>query len=135
MSRLFLIEICSGLVLFQEGEIGSFFYIIKKGRFIKRCSKEKTDKVYCTGETFGELALIQRNMRSYKIECIEDGILICLDGYNSRDIVRKMNKRYLKERIYFLSFIPLFSNFKLTLRRIKSYSNTTFSYKYDTMRI
>lgn len=78
-------------------------------------SNNQTKKTLQTGDTFGDLALIQKNNRSATISCIEEGVLFCLEGALYRDIVKRLNNSFLKERIYFLTLIPLFSNYFLKL--------------------
>jgi CRP-like cAMP-binding protein len=98
------------MILFQEGDNGNFFYIVKKGEFsLSIKDREETKKIFKNGDTFGELSLIQKNKRSGTVTCKEDGMVYFLEGSIFREIVQKINKQFLKERIYFLSLIPLFS--------------------------
>jgi CRP-like cAMP-binding protein len=62
------------------------------------------------GDVFGERALIEKDTkRSGTIVCVEDSVLFCVDGAVFREVIKKVNQSFFKERIYFLSLIPIFS--------------------------
>lgn len=104
-----ILEVKKDMILFREGDNGNFFYIVKSGEFVLSIKDREETKIFRNGDTFGELSLIQKNKRSGTVTCVEDGMVFFLEGSIFRDIVQKINKQFLKERIYFLSLIPLFS--------------------------
>lgn len=110
MEKLIIFKIKAGSSLFREGDPGNFFYIVKEG-ILELCI-EGTEEVkrFVQGDTFGELALIHKNKRSGTVKCMKDAQIFCLDGIIFRDIIQKINKVYLKDRLYFLSLVPILSN-------------------------
>lgn len=101
-------RIKGGHVLFRDGDTGNFFYIIKEGLMELKLITGDT-KIMKKGDTFGELALIQKNKRSGTVKCTETAVIFCLDGSVFRDVIQKINSVQLKERLFFLSLIPIFS--------------------------
>ena len=117
MTNIIVLEIRKEANLFKEGDTGNFFYIVKSGVLELTISDKEDKKKFNFGDTFGELALIQRNKRSGTIVCLEQGTIFCLEGSIFRDIVKRLNRNFLKGRIYFLSFIALFSKIFIILIR------------------
>lgn len=109
--------ICSNHVLFKEGEIGSFFYIVKEGELeLKLNESDKTINLK-KGHSFGELALIQKTRRSGTVTSLCHTQIFCLEGEIFREIVRKINSTDMQERIYFVKCISIFkglNNIQLT---------------------
>jgi CRP-like cAMP-binding protein len=93
------------------GEVGHYFYIVKAGGFELHLESDEQVKYYTIGQSFGELALIQRNKRSGTVKCVEDAELYCLEGEIFRSIMANVNKINLTDRLYFLSLISIFSIF------------------------
>lgn len=91
-----------GFFLFKEGDPGNFFYIVKEGE-LELLNTNGERKIIRKGESFGELALIQKNLRSCTIKSLSDIEVYCLQGELFKEIVLKMNNLDLKERISFLS--------------------------------
>jgi CRP-like cAMP-binding protein len=91
------------------GEVGHYFYIVKEGAFELLLESDEQVKFYTVGQSFGELALIQKNKRSGTIKCVEDAELYCLEGEIFRSIMINANKINLTDRLYFLSLISIFS--------------------------
>lgn len=96
-----------GFFLFKEGDPGNFFYIVKEGE-LELINTNGERKIIRKGESFGELALIQKNLRSCTIRSLSDVEVYCLQGELFKEIVLKMNNLDLKERISFLSENTLF---------------------------
>lgn len=59
-------------------------------------------------DTFGELALIQKNKRSGTVKCVDSALIFYLDGTIFRYVIQKLNATHLKDRLFFLSLIPIF---------------------------
>jgi len=93
--------------LFKEGDAGNFFYIVKEGE-LELINNYGERKIIRKGESFGELALIQKNLRSCTIKSLSDVEVYCLQGDLFKEIVLKMNNLDLKERISFLSENAIF---------------------------
>lgn len=96
-----------GFFLFKEGDPGNFFYIVKEGE-LELINTNGERKIIKKGESFGELALLQKNLRSCTIKSLSDVEVYCLQGDLFKDIVLKMNNLDLKERISFLSENQIF---------------------------
>lgn len=127
-----------GNFLFRENDNGNFFFIVKSGELellVKhndqhdlqqqeveaeqkedhnqnqnqcQSQSQKQVKVFKTGDTFGELALLQKNKRTGTVRCIKDADIFCLEGSIFREIVSKLNRQDLNDRIYLLTLIPIF---------------------------
>ena len=104
-----MVQLKSGSILFHEGDPGNFFYIVKDGK-LEILIDNKPVANFKVGDTFGELALIQKNKRTGTVKCLETAQIYCLDGHIFRKLVKKLNQRNLKDRLFFLSLIPIFGN-------------------------
>jgi CRP-like cAMP-binding protein len=98
------------MTLFKTGDIGRYFYIVNCGELELLLETHNEKKIYKSGMAFGELALIQKNKRSGTFRCTEEAELFCIDGEVYRNIIINSNKANLKDRLYFLSLISIFSN-------------------------
>lgn len=61
-------------IIFKEGDIGDFLYIIVSGKVGVLKDKEGKEEMIATlesGEYFGEMALLNQNTRSATVKCIE----------------------------------------------------------------
>lgn len=96
-----------GFYLFKEGDPGNFFYIVKEGELELYFNSNEV-KILRKGDSFGELALIHKNLRSGTIKSLTDVEVYCLEGNLFKEIILKMNNIDLKERIFFLSQNPIF---------------------------
>jgi cGMP-dependent protein kinase len=96
-------------VLFKEGDVGNFFYIIKSGELaISFSNLNKTTKVIKEGGTFGELALIQKTQRSGTVRSNRLTEVYCLEGSVFREILRKINSVDMAERNFIIRLITIF---------------------------
>lgn len=103
-----MFNIKAGQVLFKEGDYGNYFYIIKQGSFKLTLDNDEV-KYFKEGDTFGEFALIHKNKRSGTVLCVEDAHIFCLAGTAFRELSQKLNQSNIKDRLYFLSLITIFS--------------------------
>jgi len=94
--------------LFKEGDSGNFFYLLKQGELELTLPNLSEKKYFKQGDSFGELALIQKNKRSGTVKSVGEVEIYCLEANIFKDIVAKLNNIDLKERIYFLNLIPIF---------------------------
>jgi CRP-like cAMP-binding protein len=95
-------------VLFREGDVGNFFYIVKSGELSLNLPDLKQTKTIKKGDTFGELALIQKTQRSGTVRSTTVTEIYCLDGTIFRDIVKKINSVDQNERNFIIKFISIF---------------------------
>ena len=92
--------------IFTEENLSEYFYIIKKGK-VSETNKYET-KIYKDGETFSEISLMEKKQYRSNVKCINDTICYILEGQKFREIVYKLNSDQLKERLNFLSLVPIF---------------------------
>lgn len=82
----------SGTILFREKEIGNEFYIVLAGSVKIYTSSpgggEKVLTVVKSGESFGELALIDGKPRSASAQTLETCALLVLDKQDFLDVLR-----------------------------------------------
>ena len=95
-------------ILYEENSIGDKFFVVKEGILEETFPNKKESKIYREGDTFGELALLEKKKREGKIVSKDNSIVYSLKGQLFRDIVQKMNKEEQKERLDFLSIVPIF---------------------------
>ena len=93
--------------LFNKGDKGNYFYIIKKGKL--ELIAEYGKKILNQDETFGELALIENKERTATVKSIDYCILYLINGKSFREIVSQMNEGELSERLNFLKAISIFN--------------------------
>lgn len=89
-----------GTTIFEEDDHGDNFYIIKKGKVeISKMSysgKEKTLAVLSSGDFFGEMALLDEELRSATVEALEDTTLLVIGRDGVETAVRKNPKVLLQ---------------------------------------
>ena len=95
-------------VLYEENSVGEKFYIVKEGILEETFNNKATPKIYREGDTFGELALLEKRKREGTIVSKENVCLFSLKGQLFRNIVEKINKEEQIERLEFLSIVPIF---------------------------
>lgn len=100
-------QLDQGRYLYEEGDHGSYFYILKKG-VLETYSKGEVKGKYKDWDCFGELALIQKCKREETVKCLTPAVLFILDGSSFRDLLSKMNMLKIKERFNYLDLIPIF---------------------------
>ena len=95
-------------LLYEENSVGDKFFIVKEGILEETFKNKNESKIYKEGDTFGELALLEKRKREGKIISKDNTILYSLKGQLFRNIVEKINKEEQKERLEFLSIVPIF---------------------------
>ncbi|MDR6554026.1 Crp/Fnr family transcriptional regulator [Paenibacillus qinlingensis] len=93
-----LAEICTrrtyktGTILFQEKEIGSVFYMVLSGSVkiytTSQAGEEKILSICKSGESFGELSLIDGKPRSASAQTLEECILLTITGQSFLELLR-----------------------------------------------
>ena len=107
MEKLELIKVPPNKILYNEGEKGDKFYLIKSGSVEIITSKKKGKKIYKKGETFGELALLESKKRNETVKTLEQCFLYELDGKIFRKVVKNINHHELKDRLKFIELVPI----------------------------
>ena len=97
-------------IIFSEGGTGDYFYIIKEGSVEVSSENNNLIKILHRGNTFGELALLERKKRKETVKTLENTLLYQLDGKIFRNIVKTINKEELDDRLKFISIVPIFQN-------------------------
>lgn len=110
--ELLLFQIERNYILFSEGEKGYFFFIVKSGRLQLEIANCEGKKILTQGDTFGEMALIQRTRRSGTVKCIEKAEIYFLDGKIFRDTIYKINKDDFLQKNHSVNLIPIFQFIK-----------------------
>jgi CRP-like cAMP-binding protein len=83
----------SGTRVFHEGDQSDACYIVRHGRF--RVTREHSDGRAITlanlgpGDIFGELAMLDGEVRSASVEALEDGELLALPGADVRALLSR----------------------------------------------
>ena len=97
-------------LLYEENSVGDKFFIVKEGTLEETIKNKEEPIIYREGDTFGELALLEKRKREGKIISKDNAILYSLKGQLFRSIVEKINKEEQKERLEFLSIVPIFQS-------------------------
>ena len=95
-------------ILFNKGDKGDYFYVIKEGTI--EIITEYGVKTLNKNETFGELAIMQNRKRTTSAKAIENCKLLLLNGKKFKEIVSEKTEKELKDRMYILSVSPIFSS-------------------------
>ena len=102
------------------------FYIIKEGK-VELSNNLGIKNNYIQDETFGEIALIEKKKNNIKVKILKDSIFYVLKGEIFRELVQKINDSELKERLLFISYVPIFR----TLNAIELNNISSFMYKCE----
>jgi CRP/FNR family cyclic AMP-dependent transcriptional regulator len=81
----------AGTVLFQQNEPGNTFYIVFSGSvkiFTSHNGEEKVLSMFKSGDSFGELSLIDGKPRSASSQTLEDSALIALSAHDFLGILK-----------------------------------------------
>jgi CRP-like cAMP-binding protein len=98
-----------GRILFEEGEDGNYFYILKSGE-LQLLEKEVHMKVLSEWECFGELTLLQKCKRTCTIKALVDSELYVLEGAIFREIVKNLNRAKLIDILKHIDNISILQN-------------------------
>ena len=96
-------------ILFNKGDKGDYFYIIKEGK-IELITEYGLKKILNVNDTFGELALIQNKKRTASAKTIENCKILLLNGKKFREIISEKTETELKARMNILEESPIFSS-------------------------
>ncbi|OQS05145.1 phosphatidylinositol-4-phosphate-5-kinase (PIPK-D1/GPCR-PIPK) [Thraustotheca clavata] len=82
------LEFASGNIVYNQGDTGNAFYVVKYGKFNVVVENEHA-RSFCSGDAFGELGLLYKCVRAETVKSREHGALFCLRARTFRDIVVK----------------------------------------------
>ncbi len=69
----------AGTFLFHQGDVATHFYVLAKGKV--EAVEEAPDRVlraYAPGESFGEVAILQRTARTASVRAVTDSVVLAL---------------------------------------------------------
>ena len=101
-----LVSIDANEILFKQGSIGNFFFIVKSGS-LALTIEDKFITKFSSGDSFGELALMHGDSRSGTVTSLEETYLWCLSSNNFRKIVDRVNKKNFEENRKIVEKIPI----------------------------
>lgn len=93
-------------LLYSQGSIGDYFYIIKQGQ-LNLLQNTDVVKTLMEGESFGELALLHGAPRSGSARTFKDCHFWCLDRKVFREIIDQVNNSNFEENKKFIQSIPI----------------------------
>jgi len=99
--------------LIEIGDSGDFLYIVKTGKFdifARRQQEQPLVKVFeaCTGNAFGELALLHDAPRSATVIATQASEVWCLDRETFRRLLVQSSQEHFQERCAFLRRCDIF---------------------------
>ena len=106
-------------IVFKQGSIGNFFYIIKEGD-LELIIDNKKVKTLSKGNSFGELALINGAARSGTVKSINGSLLWCMDRKNFKKIIDHVNSMNYIENFKFINEVNFFSGLNNNLKSLLS---------------
>ncbi|MCK6597785.1 MAG: EAL domain-containing protein [Bdellovibrionaceae bacterium] len=108
MSKASVVPIPANQLIFSQGELGDKAYIIEKGRVLIYLTKDNEDfplSILGEGEIFGEMAIIDNQVRSASAKTLDDCSLLVvtkdqlLERVQSADTVVRLLLRVLLKRL------------------------------------
>jgi CRP-like cAMP-binding protein len=102
IKEMSLVELPENTVIFQQGDMGKYFYIIQSGEVTFNANK-----IIRLGESFGELALLHHAPRSGTCITNKDCIFWVLERKLFRKIIEHINKMNFEENKKFIQSIPI----------------------------
>jgi cGMP-dependent protein kinase len=110
-------EIEANQIVFKQGGIGNFFYIVKEGE-LDLFINDRFTKSFSKGESFGELALLHGAPRSGTVKSKTKCLLWFLERRNFRKIMDHINQLNFEENIKFINSIPILTNMENDLKAV-----------------
>lgn len=107
----------AGDIIFQQGTMGNYFYIVKSGD-LELFINDTMVTHFRNGDSFGELALLHGAPRSGTVKAISKSYLWCLERKNFRRVVDLINKSNYEENVKFISSISILANIDSDMRSI-----------------
>jgi CRP-like cAMP-binding protein len=95
-------------VIFNQGGIGTYFYVIKRGG-VDLYINDNFIKSMSIGDCFGDLALLHDAKRSGTIIANNYTELWCLERKKFRNVIEFINKKNFEENKIFIQSISILS--------------------------
>jgi hypothetical protein len=106
IKEMSLVHLPENSVIFQQGDIGKYFYIIQSGEVNLNAGLQNT-KIIKAGESFGELALLHQAPRSATCVTLQECAFWILERKLFRKIIEHINKINFEENKKFIQSIPI----------------------------
>jgi hypothetical protein len=106
---MMLAQIEANKILFRQGSLGNYFYIVKEGALGLFINNTQT-KTFTKGESFGELALLHGASRSGTVKSKTACQLWLLERKHFRKVMEHINQANYEENIRFINSIPILSS-------------------------
>ena len=110
IKEMSLIYIPSNTIIFRQGTIGKYFYILKSGEIEYYVDNTKIDVINKPGESFGVLSLLNNCPRTITTKTLKDSYIWRLDKKTFNKIIEHINKIKFEENKTFIQNIPIFYN-------------------------
>ncbi len=105
---MFLCSVAKDQVIFEQGSIGNFFYIIVKGEVDVKVNGNYV-KTMTQGDSFGELALLHGAPRSATIIAKEETLFWCLGRVSFKKVITQISNLTFEENKKFIDSLPMLS--------------------------
>ncbi len=98
-----------GEVVLAEGEMGDSLFVVKSGQFKAFVTRDGVDQqlaIFNMGDSFGELALLDRHPRSASVSALTEGELLEFTKENFEKVLQyseKLKIKLLENLVYDLS--------------------------------
>ena len=129
VNKIEIIKIPPNTNIYKEGEKGDYFYLIKQGLIQITSEKMQGKRFYKAGDTFGELALLERKKRAETASTVDYCLLYELDGKIFRDVVNTINKQELEDRLKFIELVPIFESMENV--KLNSIASSMYKCTFD----
>ena len=129
INKIEIIKIQPNTNIYKEGEKGDYFYLIKQGLIQITSNQMNGKRFYKAGDTFGELALLERKKRTETASTIDYCLLYVLDGKIFREIVNTINKQELEDRLKFIELVPIFESMENI--KLNSIASSMYNCTFD----
>ena len=129
VNKIEIIKTPPNINIYKEGETGDYFYLIKQGLIQITSEKMEGKRFYKAGDTFGELALLERKKRTETALTVEYCLLYELDGKIFREVVNTINKQELEDRLKFIELVPIFESMENV--KLNSIASSMYKCTFD----
>ena len=110
IKKMFLCRVDKQKNIFEQGNIGHHFYIIKSG-YVKIFIKDEYIRTLTKGDFFGELALLHGGERTATATAEDESYLWCLQRENFKKVIEYISSMNYEENKRFVQSIPMLSKF------------------------
>ena len=110
-------QIPKNTIIFKQGDIGNYYYIISEGSVELTINNEKKKEIK-KGENFGELALIYDIPRTGTIKTLSDCLMWIMEKRNFKKIVNHITHITFEENNKFFQGVPIYNIIEYEQRNI-----------------